>query len=625
MANAIFAHNARASVKRRTHPPVPPLRLDETYGTNQNQGQHAAACSVSPRDTGKGRVAQSPGWSIPSASRSISTGSEPSVLPSPRRTPSVISQSARSLRIGQYELGETLGVGSFGKVKLAKHAQTQHEVAIKILSKDQIVARDMQQKIQREIQNLKLFRHPHIIKFYEVIATPNDIFMVMEYVNGGELFDYIVANGKMEEQEARKIFQQIVSGVDYCHRHQVVHRDLKPENLLLDHNNNVKIADFGLSCVLEDGNFLKTSCGSPNYAAPEIIAGNAYAGPEVDIWSCGVILYALLCAKLPFDDPYIPNLFKKIRCGQFSIPDHIGSGPRDLLCKMLVVDPLKRATMADVRDHWWFKVDLPENLFPDVLPNSLEPDEDIVTKESILLGVPKEDILIALRNGPANDPLTVAYNLIFDNTHAHGRPSEKPKTHREEMIRRVRKASIASEGGPHSVPASPLRVAPNGNNNLSRSMNDGSRSARRRLDSTSSTSSTSHSGRRHRGRWHLGIRSKNSPQAIMTEILHALKAIDIEWKKIRDPFTIHCRARLPEPVRKGCHADCLAEEEFTYFTLQLYSLRESHYLLDFCAKTTNALNGKDQFGQPVKLMSMDVHVIRFQEVMTQLITELSSG
>lgn len=148
----------------------------------------------------------------------------------------------------------------------------------------------------------------------KVISTPTDIFMVMEYVSGGELFDYIVKHGKLTEDKARRFFQQIMSGVEYCHRHNVVHRDLKPENLLLDQNLNVKIADFGLSNVMNDGEFLRTSCGSPNYAAPEVISGKLYAGPEVDIWSCGVILYALLCGTLPFDDEHVPALFRKIKC-----------------------------------------------------------------------------------------------------------------------------------------------------------------------------------------------------------------------------------------------------------------------------------------------------------------------
>ena len=178
---------------------------------------------------------------------------------------------------------------------------------------------DLGHKLWREINILREFSHPHINRLYEVIDTPSDIFVVVEYVPGGELFDYIVSRGRLEEPEARLFFQQIISGVDYCHHNKVVHRDLKPENILLDDHHQLKIADFGLSNLLVDGCFLRTSCGSPNYAAPEVISGALYSGPEVDVWSCGVILYALLCGTLPFDDENIPSLFRKIKSGSICI------------------------------------------------------------------------------------------------------------------------------------------------------------------------------------------------------------------------------------------------------------------------------------------------------------------
>ncbi|VVC90481.1 unnamed protein product [Leptidea sinapis] len=268
------------------------------------------------------------------------------------------------VKIGHYNLGATLGVGTFGKVKIGEHQLTKHKVAVKILNRQKIKSLDVVGKIRREIQNLKLFRHPHIIKLYQVISTPTDIFMIMEYVSGGELFDYIVKRGKLQEHEARRFFQQIISGVDYCHRHMIVHRDLKPENLLLDHNMHVKIADFGLSNMMMDGEFLRTSCGSPNYAAPEVISGKLYAGPEVDVWSCGVILYALLCGTLPFDDEHVPTLFRKIKSGIFPIPEYLNKNVVSLLCNMLQVDPMKRATIDDVKKHDWFQKDLPDYLFP---------------------------------------------------------------------------------------------------------------------------------------------------------------------------------------------------------------------------------------------------------------------
>lgn len=168
--------------------------------------------------------------------------------------------------------------------------------------------------------------------------------------------------GRLTEDEARRFFQQILSGVEYCHRNMVVHRDLKPENILLDARHHVKIADFGLSNVMKDGHFLKTSCGSPNYAAPEVISGKLYAGPEVDVWSCGVILYALLCGSLPFDDENIPNLFRKIKNGIYSLPHTLSPGARDLIPKMLLVNPMKRITVAEIRQHQWFITHLPRYL-----------------------------------------------------------------------------------------------------------------------------------------------------------------------------------------------------------------------------------------------------------------------
>ncbi|KOS20379.1 Carbon catabolite-derepressing protein kinase [Escovopsis weberi] len=268
-------------------------------------------------------------------------------------------------RIGAYKIIKTLGEGSFGKVRLAVHNSTGQQVALKIIARKKLISRDMAGRVEREIEYLQLLRHPHIIKLFTVIKTPSDIIMVLEYA-GGELFDYIVQNGRMKEGEARRFFQQMICAVEYCHRHKIVHRDLKPENLLLDENLNVKIADFGLSNIMTDGNFLKTSCGSPNYAAPEVIGGKLYAGSEVDVWSCGVILYVLLVGRLPFDDEHIPSLFAKIARGTYTIPQWIPSGPANLMRKMLVVNPVQRATIEEIRQDPWFNIDLPAYLAPPV-------------------------------------------------------------------------------------------------------------------------------------------------------------------------------------------------------------------------------------------------------------------
>lgn len=312
--------------------------------------------------------------------------------------------------VGPYKLGQTLGVGTFGKVKVASHVKTEQKVAIKIINKRKMEQMNMHEKIRREINILQFLKHPHVIRLYELIDTPSDIFMVMEYVPGGELFDHIVHKLRLREDEARRFFQQILSGVEYCHQSMVTHRDLKPENLLLDSNLHVKIADFGLSNTMRDGEFLKTSCGSPNYASPEVVSGKAYVGPEVDVWSCGVVLYALLCGSLPFDDENVPNLFRKIKHGNFTLPGHLSSEAKDLIVQMLVVDPTRRITFAQIRKHTWFMKDLPDYLSGGQLRTGLEK-----TSYSPEVLQELEDMGITIEDKDNLKPeVQVAYHLLSD-------------------------------------------------------------------------------------------------------------------------------------------------------------------------------------------------------------------
>lgn len=272
---------------------------------------------------------------------------------------------------------------------------------------------------------------------YTVIATKTDIVMVLEYAER-ELFDYLVKRGRCNDDEARTFFQQIICAVEYCHRHKIVHRDLKPENLLIDSEKNVKIADFGLSNIMTDGNFLKTSCGSPNYAAPEVISGKLYAGPEVDVWSCGVILYVLLVGKLPFDDDYIPALFKKIAAGNFHMPSYISSGAAHLIKRMLQVHPVHRITIEDIRKDPWFQKDLPKYLqlpAEDLVASVADPNKAIdprkiapgkppaiqerihdnaVAKLERRMGYGKEDIQDALRR-PEPSAIKDAFFIVVEN------------------------------------------------------------------------------------------------------------------------------------------------------------------------------------------------------------------
>ncbi|KAB8221836.1 kinase-like domain-containing protein [Aspergillus novoparasiticus] len=369
------------------------------------------------------------GMTMPPPSRPIGRGGDPS-MQSPATTRDM-------QRLDQYQTVKVLGEGSFGKVKLAIHQPSGRQVALKIISRRKLLSRDMVGRVEREIQYLQLLRHPHIIKLYTVIATKTDIVMVLEYAER-ELFDYLVKRGRCNDAEARKFFQQIICAVEYCHRHKIVHRDLKPENLLIDSEKNVKIADFGLSNIMTDGNFLKTSCGSPNYAAPEVISGKLYAGPEVDVWSCGVILYVLLVGRLPFDDDYIPALFKKIAAGNFHMPPYISSGAARLIRSMLQVHPVHRLTIPEIRQDPWFQKDLPKYLQPPpeefiapgvdpnkaIDPRKIAPGKPMSVQHKIHqvaiaklernMGYGREDIEDALKN-PEPSAIKDAFFIIVEN------------------------------------------------------------------------------------------------------------------------------------------------------------------------------------------------------------------
>ncbi|XP_077261247.1 serine/threonine-protein kinase MARK2 isoform X4 [Temnothorax americanus] len=286
------------------------------------------------------------------------------------------SRTSEEPHIGKYKLLKTIGKGNFAKVKLAKHVPTGKEVAIKIIDKTQLNPGSLQ-KLFREVRIMKMLDHPNIVKLFQVIETEKTLYLVMEYASGGEVFDYLVLHGRMKEKEARAKFRQIVSAVQYCHQKKIIHRDLKAENLLLDSEMNIKIADFGFSNEFTPGNKLDTFCGSPPYAAPELFQGKKYDGPEVDVWSLGVILYTLVSGSLPFDGSTLRELRERVLRGKYRIPFYMSTDCENLLKKFLVLNPTKRASL-EVRGDQNIMKDKWMNLGyeDDELKPYLEPEPD---------------------------------------------------------------------------------------------------------------------------------------------------------------------------------------------------------------------------------------------------------
>lgn len=324
--------------------------------------------------------------------------------------------------IGPFILGKTLGTGTTGKVKLAFHKHTGAKVAIKIIKKDFLAARaSVMKKVEREIAVMKVLQHDHVLSLYDVYETSKYLFLVLEYVQGGELFDYLVKRGRLDSSEARIFFRQIIEGIHYCHSHLICHRDLKPENLLLGLDKRIKIADFGMASLMKQGNLLSTSCGSPHYASPEVVMGLKYDGRKADVWSCGVILFALLTGKLPFDDDNIRRLLGKVRSGIFSMPQFLPFEVKELIWGMLNTDPNKRLSLDDVlRHNWVTKYDL--GVVPTCVPvlqQAAEAVDDLSTLDREIvqslqsLGWGNTEYIVAELMSPEPRPVQVFYRLLL--------------------------------------------------------------------------------------------------------------------------------------------------------------------------------------------------------------------
>ena len=263
------------------------------------------------------------------------------------------SKQDKSYRVGNYLIKNTLGCGTFGKVKLGIYLPTQEKVAVKILEKSKMTEKDDQIRLEREFEMLSQFNHPNLIMVTEIFESDNNYYTVMDYCEGGELFNYIVKNKYLSETESSFFYYQIISGLEYIHSLGIVHRDLKPENLLLTKDHILKIIDFGLSNYFKEGqnDLLYTPCGSPCYASPEMVTGNNYDGIMIDVWSTGIILFAMLCGYLPFEDKNNEKLFKKIAECKIEYPDYLSDNAVDLLKKIIVPNPKKRITINEIKKH----------------------------------------------------------------------------------------------------------------------------------------------------------------------------------------------------------------------------------------------------------------------------------
>ncbi|KAH7906608.1 kinase-like domain-containing protein [Hygrophoropsis aurantiaca] len=423
--------------------------------------------------------------------------------------------------IGQWIIGECVGKGASGRVRIAKHRRTGELAAVKILPLQPIMnsraslatqqAKSEKQRlgIDREIIMMKLMNHPNILRIYDVFEGDKELYLVLEYVEGGELFDFLVNRGRLPPLEALAYFKQIVYGLNYAHTFSIIHRDLKPENILIHslHPPLIKIADWGMAAFAPPALQLETSCGSPHYASPEIVNGWKYKGNATDIWSCGVILYALLSGRLPFDDKNVRTLLSKVKAGKYDMPAYIDPQAKDLLSRMLVVDVNRRITISEIIAHPWFNKNTPGILYvpaPSVtelarpLASAAHIDQDLLESLRVIWGrhgdveIIKNDLLSPAGEGTLAKAFyfllhqyreqTLKDNgIIFDTDHNptdkiitkqySAPPPQKPKALQDETGARTLRLRSSRDAppppsrtpSPNRRRISPLPTASNGN------------------------------------------------------------------------------------------------------------------------------------------------------------------
>ncbi|KAM3616639.1 uncharacterized protein V6R79_021189 [Siganus canaliculatus] len=392
---------------------------------NERNPDHHASLSASRSEKGSG-------WS----SRSLGA----------RCRNSIALCSDEQPHIGNYRLLKTIGKGNFAKVKLARHILTGREVAIKIIDKTQLNPTSLQ-KLFREVRIMKTLKHPNIVRLFEVIETDKTLYLIMEYASGGEVFDYLVAHGRMKEKEARAKFRQIISAVHYCHQKNIVHRDLKAENLLLDADSNIKIADFGFSNEFSAGNKLDTFCGSPPYAAPELFQGKKYDGPEVDIWSLGVILYTLVSGSLPFDGQNLKELRERVLRGKYRVPFYMSTDCEGILRRFLVLNPTKRCSLEQIMKDKWINVGYDS----DELKPHTEPEEDFndTGRIDVMVGMgfTREEVRDSLVSHKYNE-VTATYLLLGRKNETEGSESRSGSSL---SLARVRPSAVTNGTSKHAA------------------------------------------------------------------------------------------------------------------------------------------------------------------------------
>lgn len=423
-----------------------------------------------------------------------------------------------------YRLGKTIGKGSYGKVRLGTHSETGKQVAIKIV---QYSTAKSKKQLEREIDIISKLQHPNIVRLLEVLREEDNIYLILEFVGGGELFDYIMGRGRINEKMGRKFFRQMVSAVGHCHQNGICHRDIKPENLILDEEGNVKINDFGLSNFYTPGSLLSSFCGSPIYAAPEIMAEKKYHGPSADVWSLGIVLYAMVVGQLPWrmDERGIIRDVNDLVRARFTVPPSaaISRECEDLIRKMVVADPDERLSLEEVASHPWVMKDFartvdfsgevpkphtPKAETPPRRPRSRSYENGMGDKISDLLSGGEVDDMNKVRRDSAPE------NFIAKLLHkVKSREHKEHKEHKEKEKEKERERERAKEH--QSAKESPnLRTV--------------------------------------RGTFLLDVTTQVAPKTIVSEVSHALKQSKVEFTQ--EEFVFHCEGKVnvkTDPTEPG--------------------------------------------------------------------------